>query len=236
MSSQLSLVTVAEPSQPDGIDLRCCSVADLLHDMPGEPTLIIADPPWSYTQAPGVAHADDQYQTTTDAAIVAALAGAYSRAAPGCRLALWTTWPKLGEYLDAVRGLGEHWRWEYKTGGSWHKTPDAGVGYHWLGNSEPVFIYTKGSPGCERWDNLSNAHQSPRNRHSEKPWGWMAGWLERWTQPGDLVLDLFAGMAPAARACVATGRRYVGAELDPDRYREAVDRLALFRGEHDTRG
>ena len=64
--TQLSLVTVPEPSQPPGIDLRCCSVQELLADMPGQPALIVADPPWSYTQAPGVANPDLQYQTVTD--------------------------------------------------------------------------------------------------------------------------------------------------------------------------
>ena len=49
-------------------------------------------------------------------------------------------------------------------------------------------------------------------------------------KPGDLVLDLFAGMAPVARACARTGRRYVGAEIDPERYRQAVNRLALDGG------
>ena len=74
---------------------------------------------------------------------------------------------------------------------------------------------------------MQNAHESERQKHSEKPAAWMAQWIERWTEPGDLVLDLFAGMAPVARACARTGRRYVGAEIDPERYRQAVDRLAL---------
>jgi len=59
----------------------------------------------------------------------------------------------------------------------------------------------------------------------------MAGWIERWTDPGDLVVDLFAGMAPVALACVATGRRYIGAEADPVRHRQALDRIALGVGQ-----
>lgn len=224
--TQLSLVTVEEPAQPAGIDLRCCSVQELLADMPGQPSLIVADPPWSYTQAPGVANPDLQYQTVTDKQIAEWIDLAYD-VTTDARLALWCTWPKLGEWWAAADAVGL--RWKYKSGGSWHKKPNAGVGYHWLGNSELALLYVKNSPHI-KWGNLSNAHESQRLKHSEKPVDWMAGWIERWTEPGDLVCDLFAGMAPLARACARTGRRYVGAELDPERYRQAVDRLALDRG------
>ena len=224
--TQLQLLTVPEPAQPEGIDLRCCSVADLLADMPGPPSLIIADPPWAYTQAPGTASPDLIYDTVTDRQIASMLDHAYNLSSDA-RLVVWCTWPKLGEWWTAAQSVG--FRWKYKTGGSWHKKPNAGVGYHWLGNSEIALVYVKGSPGI-KWGSLSNAHESERQKHSEKPADWMVQWIERWTEPGDLVLDLFAGMAPVARACARTGRRYVGAEIDPKRYRQAVDRLALDGG------
>lgn len=223
---QLDFVKVSEPAQPNGIDLRCCTVDELLSNMPDRPALIIADPPWSYSQAPGVANPDLQYRTITDQQIAALLDNAYDLSVDA-RLVVWCTWPKLGEWWTAAKSMG--FRWKYKTGGSWHKKPNAGVGYHWLGNSELALLYVKGSPGI-KWGSLSNAHESERQKHSEKPVEWMAQWIERWTEPGDLVCDLFAGMAPVARACMATGRRYVGAEIDPERYRQAVDRIALFDG------
>ena len=55
----------------------------------------------------------------------------------------------------------------------------------------------------------------------------MREWLRAWTDPGDLVVDVFAGLAPLARACLAEGRRYVGAEIDPVRHASALGRLAL---------
>ena len=225
----LSLFGDPKPPTVPGIDLRCCGVAELLAsgDCAGA-GLIVADPPWVYSQAPGVASPDLQYSTMTEAQIADVLADARGAVAGDARLAVWCTWPKLGEFWQAVEGCAA-WKWRYKTGGSWHKTPSAGVGYHWLGNSELVLLYTSGSPPAVRWGPLSNAHTSPRMRHSEKPVGWMAGWLERWTDPGDLVVDLFAGLAPMARACHATGRRYIGAEIDPDRHHQAMCRLALAR-------
>jgi hypothetical protein len=194
--------------------------------MPGQPSLIVADPPWSYTQAPGVANPDLQYQTVTDKQIAEWIDLAYD-VTTDARLAIWCTWPKLGEWWAAADAVGL--RWKYKSGGSWHKEGPPGVGHHWRGHSEPVLIYTKGSPSVAA-SMLRNAYSSYKGKHSEKPIKWMAGWLERWTEKGELVCDLFAGMAPLARACARTGRRYVGAELDPERYRQAVDRLALDRG------
>lgn len=223
--SQIPLLTVPEPAQPDGIDLRLCSVDALLSDMPGKPALIIADPPWHYAREIGVANPDLQYETVTEAQIAQWIDAAWDTSLDA-RLALWCTWPKLGEWWTAAQAQGL--RWTYKSGGSWHKSGSPGVGHHWRGHSEIVLLYTKGSPSVLP-SMLRNAHQSQRQKHSEKPANWMAGWIERWTEPGDLVLDLFAGLGPVARACARTGRRYVGAEIDPDRYRQAVDRLALDR-------
>ena len=69
--SQLTLLTVDEPQQPPGVELRNCSVQDLLANMPGAPSLIVADPPWHYSQAPGhSANPENHYQPMTDKEIV----------------------------------------------------------------------------------------------------------------------------------------------------------------------
>jgi DNA modification methylase len=49
--------------------------------------------------------------------------------------------------------------------------------------------------------------------------------VQRWVPTGCLVLDLYAGLAPMARACKATGRDYLGAEIDPERHRHAMAKL-----------
>ena len=230
--NQIDLLRVPEPEQPDGVDLRRCSVQDLIGELATaadlNPALIIADPPWAYTQAPGhSANPENHYQCMSDAEIAEILDAAFDTTEKG-RLALWATWPKLGQWFDAKEA--GRWRWRFVSGGAWTKTGgNAGTGYHWLGASEPVLLYVKGTGLCTEWGNLKNAHSGPRRKHSEKPVEWMEGWIERWTDPGDLVVDLFAGMAPVARACARTGRRYIGAELDAERYRMAVDLLAMDR-------
>jgi hypothetical protein len=154
-----------------------------------------------------------------------------------CRLALWSTWPIQAQWWkQPLRG------WRYVTGGSWHKLGIGGVGYHWLGQDEPVLIYVKGSPP-NTWDGLANAWDTtgegaslPAGGHSEKPVGWLQHWLRRWTRPSDQVVELYAGTAPLGEACLLEGqRRYVGVEIDPQRIAQGQARLQAARERLDWR-
>lgn len=221
---QTKLFALAAPPSVDGIDLRCCDVAEVLAEV-REARLIHADPPWRYAREAGVANPETQgiYSGLSESEIAAHLDAAYACGAAGCRLACWYTWPKDAEWRASGQA-GARWG-ERVTGGAWVKIGQVGVGYHWRGQSEPVAVFTRGSvgrPGAL----LLNAHISTPGDHSEKPMDWLREWLRAWTAPNDLVLDLYAGMAPMARACAMEGRRYVGAEIDPERHQMALARLA----------
>ena len=226
---QLSLVNVPAPALPKDIDLRCCSAQDLLLDLKSTGStaaLVVADPPWHYAQAPGhSAHAEENhYPCLKDDVIAGILSDSFDIVNQG-RLALWCTWPKLGGWFDAAHK--KEFPWRFVSGGSWSKGGPAGTGFHWLGTSECVILYVKGTGLCTRWTTLPNHHHSYKEGHSIKPADWMAGWIERWTEPGDVVVDLFAGLGSLALACAWTGRRYVGSEIDPVRHRQAIDRIAI---------
>ncbi|MFQ8806193.1 MAG: DNA methyltransferase [Alistipes indistinctus] len=45
------------------------------------------------------------------------------------------------------------------------------------------------------------------------------------TQPGDLVVDPFAGSCSTAKACVNTGRKYICFEKDREYYQSGMDSL-----------
>ena len=230
-----TLFGVLTPRTPDGIDLRCCDVREMLASVRGA-RLVVADPPWQYAREAGVANPEthDIYDGMSEGDIADVLDLAHDSAADDARLACWATWPKLREW-QAAGEAGPRWR--YVTGGAWTKAAPTyeggarmvqpGVGYHWRGQTEPVMVYAKGATGrCRTL--LLNGHVSPPTDHSEKPIGWMREWIRAWTDPGDLVVDVFAGLAPLARACWSEGRRYVGAEIDPERHALAMQRLASF--------
>jgi len=62
--------------------------------------------------------------------------------------------------------------------------------------------------------------------------------LDLWTNPGDVVLSPFTGIGSEGVAALGMGRRFVGAELKPSYFRQAVANLSgvaaqpvLFGGE-----
>ena len=214
------------PAAPPAIDLRCCGVDEVLREAMGA-RLIHADPPWRYERNAGVANPENSgiYNGLSESDIVKHLDAAYNCAAPGARLATWYTWPKSAEWRAAGMA-GQRWGAEV-TGGAWVKVGHVGVGYHWRGQSEPIALFVRRDGAAERTNEvLLNGHVSQSSDHSEKPLLWLRQMVRAWTNPGDLVLDLYAGLGPMAQACMFEGRRYIGAEIDPERHRIALCRLS----------
>ena len=60
---------------------------------------------------------------------------------------------------------------------------------------------------------------------TQKPAALMRWIVDRWTEPGDLVLDPYMGSGPVAQACHELGRRYIGVEMVGDYCKVAVSRL-----------
>ena len=211
---------------PEGIDLRCCDVAEVLSVARGA-RLVVADPPWQYdtgSAGKGMAQPEENgiFAGLEMAPIVAHLDASYDCCAPDARLAVWYTWPKDAEWYDAGNA-GKRWG-PRKSGGAWLKTGQVGVGYHWRGQTEPVALFTRGTTG-RPLECLLNGYASVPDEHSYKPVEWQRAWIRAWTSPGDLVLDLYAGLGSVAVACALEGRRYIGAEIDPERHRRAVLRV-----------
>jgi hypothetical protein len=215
-----------EPTIPEGIDLRCSDARDT--DWPPA-DLVLTDPPWTYHQSHGESVAADHYAGLSVPEIVAVLD---KLQAP--RLAMWCTWPLLGEWVAASRG----WSWgEVVTGGAWVKSQAGdlghyGPGYHWAGCSEFVLMYTKRSGHCDRAYPLRNAWIQPPYQHSRKPIQWQANMVQRWSPTGGLVLDPFSGLGSVAEAvlCAGDGRKFLGTEIDPERHSGALALIAQCAG------
>lgn len=62
-----------------------------------------------------------------------------------------------------------------------------------------------------------------------KPVGLMEAILRDYTEPGDLVLDRFAGGGTTGVACIRNGRRFVGYERKPEHFEIALKRLRAIR-------
>lgn len=60
---------------------------------------------------------------------------------------------------------------------------------------------------------------------NQKPVNLIKQCIEKSSDPGAIVFDGFMGSGTTAIACLETGRRYIGYELDPEYYKIANDRI-----------
>ena len=68
--------------------------------------------------------------------------------------------------------------------------------------------------------------ESGRMHPTQKPLDLMLALVADFTDPGDLILDPFAGSATTGAAALRLGRRFTGAEQDATHYATACERLA----------
>lgn len=207
------------------IDLMCGDTADMLRTvLDGSADFVMLDPPWCYDNEGTRGNAADQYASLSEIVIKSHMHAAYTKAATDAYCAVWCTFPKLKDWLPGAGVFSTGW--EYITGGAWGKVGGLGVGFHFRGDAELVLLYRKGAPKPRQ--TTSNLWLAPRIGHSEKPQKALRALIEMACAPNGLVLDLYAGAsASCMRACRATGRRYLGAEIDPARHAEALRRFSL---------
>lgn len=101
------------------------------------------------------------------------------------------------------------------------------------GHEEISIAYAKCS-GRTRWNGgggravwthpVVNIHHD-REHTTQKPVPLMLELVQQFTDPGELVLDPFAGSGTTGIACVRLGRRFVGIERDEKYFKLACDRL-----------
>jgi DNA modification methylase len=135
---------------------------------------------------------------------------------------------RIGECLDAI---GEYWRiknvviWDKGEAGS---VGDLNGGYAW--NWEPIVYAAKGRRDLNgprpraiyRYD-----WQGTRDpvHPTQKPVGLMQWLIQKSTNPGDTILDPFAGSGPVLRAAKNLGRKVVACEVKEEYCEAAARRL-----------
>ena len=63
---------------------------------------------------------------------------------------------------------------------------------------------------------------------TQKPVSILKPLIAAFTQPGQLVLDPFAGSGSTLAAAQILGRRYIGIDIDPQHYRTANNRMTAL--------
>lgn len=139
--------------------------------------VILADPPWEYSNT-GVNAAARKHYPTMDALAIGYLP-VRDLAADNSVLLMWATWPMLGVAMDIME---EDWEFAYITGFPYIKVTSVarnlftdaleirvgyGVGFWSRGCSEPLLIGRRGQPALPEGDLIGLL--SPNLFHSRKP-------------------------------------------------------------------
>ncbi len=125
-------------------------------------------------------------------------------------------------YSDCLPVSGGWLVWD-KTGGG--RGPDntfADVELAWTNVTKTPTIYHHLWKGLTRDSEAGEKVKHP----TQKPVALMRWILDKWTEPGDLILDPYMGSGPVAQACYELGRRYIGVEIVEEYCEVAVRRLA----------
>jgi hypothetical protein len=200
----------------DGIVIYLGRWEEVLPTLAVRPSLLLTDPPY------GIAHDTDYTRFTGGVAASfsshAAIAG---DATPFDPTPLLTLAPRVilwgaNCYSDRLP-QGSWLVWDKRApGGAKNVMSDAEVAWFNQGHGVYCFSHT--------WDGFNRASERGTAYHpTQKPVALMRWVLSRWSQPGDLVLDTYAGSGPIAKAAMELGRQYVGIELE-ERYCEIAAR------------
>lgn len=146
---------------------------------------------------------------------------------------------------------------DYRHAAAYDVTPPPGLKVQRLG----VWVKTNPTPQltgdrpAQGWESIAYMHRAeirskwngggshgnfvspippPEGHPTAKPLGMVSNWVRRFTNPGDLILDPFAGSGTTLRAAKDEGRRAIGVEID-ERYCEVIAKR-LSQGVLDLNG
>jgi len=98
-------------------------------------------------------------------------------------------------------------------------------------NWKPIFVFRNGYKDETgeriRCDVIRPSGADKKYHKWGQPVGESIELILDYSQEGDLVLDPFLGSGTTAVACIKTGRRYIGMEIDPTYYEIAKKRIDL---------
>jgi len=144
--------------------------------------------------------------------------------APGGSIVVMVGQSYLPQVIDRLsEKLTYHWTLAYLTpGGQAAQLWTRRVNTFW----KPLLWFTKGTYEGE-WvgDVCRSDANDKRYHHWGQSEGGMADVVDRFTDPGDLILDPFLGAGTTGVVAVRMGRRFIGIDVDSDAVATAEERL-----------
>lgn len=217
------------------IDLRHGDCLELMKDIPdGSIDLIVTDPPYrgisggragKKNQPSGILKQNDgKLFSCNEIKPEAWFPELFRVLKPGCHCYVMTNTINLANYLN----LAKQFEFELHNLLVWQKNT-ATPNKWYMKNAEYCLLLRKGrqrfinNMGSKTVHCFKNVR---RKKHpTEKPVDLMKFYVENSSKPGELVLDPFMGSGSTGVACVNTGRRFIGMELDKQYFDIAQKRI-----------
>lgn len=200
------------PGIADVYRLHCCPVAELSKKLePESVDYVITDPPYGQDAIP--VYAD-----------LGALAKVVLK--PGGSLVVMTGQSYLPEVMQSLAAhLTYQWMLPYLTpGGQSPQIWERKVNSFW----KPVLWYVKGEYTGKWAGDVVKSAVNDNDKRFHK-WGQsesgMADIIDRFTEPGQTILDPFLGGGTTAVIALGMRRKFIGADSDPEAIKIALSRL-----------
>lgn len=150
---------------------------------------------------------------------------------PGGSLVVMTGQLYLPRYLELLsKHLTYHWLLAYTTpGGQAVQVWNQEVNTFW----KPLLWFVKDQRDA-RW--VSDVINTPANANDKQHHHWgqsefgMAAMVDKFTNPGDVVLDPFLGGGTTGMVCKESGRKFIGVEIDEIEAKKAIARIHGGKG------
>ena len=183
------------------LNIRHCSMQELLSDKTLKIDAIITDPPYVKESL----HLFEELaKLSKDIPLVAVMTGQYH----------------LPEIMESMcKHLKYRWTFAYLTPGRTNQQHQKKINTAW----KPVIIFGESA----EWIPIDVVTSNTEDKEFHI-WGQsISGFtelIERITSPGQIICDPFVGGGTTAVACLKTGRRFVGGDIDENHVKTAVER------------
>lgn len=124
--------------------------------------------------------------------------------------------------------------WTWNTTATW--------GHYGYNQWQPILLYGEDTKGVGSVNGVLKSdkiafnggtakidHKQGEGHSCPKPLAFMEYLIHRFTQPDDVIVDVFMGSGTTGVAALRTGRRFIGVELDDTYFQTAVKRVGTAR-------
>ena len=183
--------------------------------------LAILDPPWSYNSYGQFPNRNIEYTTVSDAYLEEAFREIIRILKPKSHCYLFTTNLRLGKDIPLME----------KIGFTYHQiliVPYKGIklGYGYRHEFLPILFLSKNGTSVTNYHNISNLFRPYSFNTLGKPLPVLETLVKQSSKEGDTVIDPFMGSGTTAIACQNLKRKFIGFEIDAERFNDVRIRVS----------